>query len=236
MSFSPSRSIGRGIRNSLSRSGVAVFVPVLLAQAAVLIAFNTVLQSTLQEELHGLSIGLTLPVGDAVAGTVGLAGALFGVVATVGGMRALTRERAALNDLPSSLVTRRLGWAALSLLGSGVVVWVLVTVGFLLVIPGLFFAVSFLFVPYLVCVEDERAFTALRRSWRLSSGNRWGLFALMLAATVALGVVNAGIGVLSLIDLAAAQAVSLVVISAFNVVSITVVGDAFRQLRGGASP
>jgi hypothetical protein len=114
MSFSTSRSVGRGIRNSLSRSGVAVFVPVLLAQAAVLIAFNTVLQSTLQEELHGLSIGL--------------------------------------------------------------------------------------------------------------------------AAIVALGVVNAGIGLLSLIDLAAAQVVSLVVISAFNVVSITVVGDAFRQLRGGASP
>jgi len=232
MALSISRSVGRGIRYSLSRSGAAVFLLTLLSQSVVVVALNTLLRSAIPPELHGASIGVTLPVGDDVAAGLALGGIVVSLIATIIGVRALTRDRAALNELPSSVTTRRLGRAALSLLGSSIIVWLTVTLGSVLVIPGLFFAVSFLFVPFFVCVEDDRSVTALRRSWALASGNRWRLLALLLTAAVTFGVANVAVSLLSLIDLTAAQGGSIVITSVLIVVYIGAIGDTFRQLRG----
>lgn len=232
MALSISRSLVRGVRHSLSRSGSVVLLFTLLSQFFVVSSLNTLIQAALPEELQTHQIGITLPIGNGIAGGLAVVGVILGLMGTVVGVRALTRDRQALNTVSNDLLTYRLGRALLSLVGAGLIVWITVTVGAVLVIPGLFLAVSFVFVPFLVGVEDDRAVSALRQSWRLASGNRWRLFGLLLTAVIAFGVANVITGVVSLIDLAVAQVVNVVITSVLTIVYIGAVGNAFRQLRG----
>ena len=63
----------------------------------------------------------------------------------------------------------------------GVVVWVLVIAGsVLLVVPGLLAAVGFYFLRQEVALDDRNFLGALAASWRLVKGNRVGVFTLAL--------------------------------------------------------
>ena len=67
--------------------------------------------------------------------------------------------------MPAELFTRRIGRATLSAVGANLFIGAAVSVGFvLLVVPGVYLAISFLFAVFVVGVEDERAVDALRRS------------------------------------------------------------------------
>lgn len=82
------------------------------------------------------------------------------------------------DELPATLLTRRLGWAVVNGFVGTLVAKLLVGVGLVLVVPGVFLAVSLLFVRQVVAVEDARFDEALARSWRLARGNRVELFTL----------------------------------------------------------
>jgi len=83
----------------------------------------------------------------------------------VNAARAMTREREALDSLPAELFTRRIGRATLSAVGANLVIAAAVSVGsLLLVIPGVYLAISLLFAVFVVGVKDERAVGALRRN------------------------------------------------------------------------
>jgi len=51
----------------------------------------------------------------------------------------------------------------------------------LLVVPGIVWAITYMFVPYLIIDHDLKPFEALKESRRITVGNRWNLFVFCLA-------------------------------------------------------
>jgi hypothetical protein len=78
---------------------------------------------------------------------------------------------------------------------AGVIVFVSIMIGFvLLLVPGIFLSICFLFFLFAIGVEDRGVVGSLRRSWDLSRGNRLKLgvvFVLMAAIGGAVGTIGA---------------------------------------------
>lgn len=233
MSLQIGDAIGDGIRRSLTKSGGVLMALMFAYMLVFMAAMNTIILEYLPEEAQGSGqFGLALPVPPAVAGAIGLLGMLFGFVFYLVAVRALTRDKAELSTLPSELFTRRIGRATISAIGANIIMQIAITIGFiLLVIPGIFLAVSFIFVVFAIGVEDRRAIDSLSRSWELASGNRWSLFALGLIVAVAVGVVGGVSSMFSMVDPVIGQVVNLAVISVASIVAYGVLADAYVQLR-----
>ena len=168
-------TLGGGIGRAFTYSGVVLMALLFVYQVIFTVAVNSLLLRYLPPEAAESSrFVLSAPMPPAVAGAGVVTGLLFGVVLYLIAARALTREREALDSLPAALFTRRIGRATLSAVGANLVVAVAVSVGvLLLVVPGVYLAISFLFAVFVVGVEDERAVDALRRSWALAGGDCW---------------------------------------------------------------
>jgi hypothetical protein len=209
MALQLGRTFSDGIRRVLTRTGGILFVGLLALQLLVQVSINTAVAGFVPPEaanqLEG-TLGLTLPVSGTVGAVVFLAAFVLGTAYFVVLSRALTRPVAELSTFPAELYTRRIGRATLSMFVGGLVVAVAVTVGLSLVIlPGVFLAACFLFFIFAVSVEDRGFIDALRRSWRLSKGNRLKLSAVVLLSGV-VGAVTGAVG--SLLDLAGAPIVA----------------------------
>lgn len=179
-------------------------------------------------------VGFTLPVSAGGAAVVGVVSILLVFVLFIVIARALTRPRAELSTLAPSLVTRRLGRATLSAIGAETVALIVTVIGFLfLVVPGIVFLLSFLFVIFAVGVEDRTAGDAIRRSWTLADGERWNLFGLLLIG-VLVGIVIDAVGTLfGPVHPLFGDIGSLVVDSLFTVAQLGVLAEAYLQLREG---
>lgn len=234
MSLQIGDAIGDGVRRAFTYSGGVLMALLFVYQLLFVGAVNTIVAESLPAEAQQGSLGLTLPVPVAVAGVLAVVGLLFGVVLYLVATRALTREHSALGSLPAELFTRRIGRATVSAVGANVVVSAAVTVGFVfLVVPGIFLAISFLFVVFAIGVEDERAIDALRRSWELASGDRWSLLALGLIVGVVTAVGSSLGSVLSVVAPVAGQVASLALSAVFAVVGYGILADAYLQLAAG---
>jgi hypothetical protein len=235
MSLQIGDAIGDGLRRSLSVSGGVLMALMFAFVLAFMSATNTVFMEVLPPEVQETGqFGLTLPVSAAVAGGIAAVAMLFGLVFSIAMTRALTREHAELSSFPSSLFTRRIGRALVSMIGASFVIQLAVTIGMaFLLVPGLFLAVSFMFAAYAIGVEDERAIDSLSRSWELASGNRWGLFGLTLLVAVGVGVgVGSGLGsILMSIDPVTGQVATLALTTVLTVLGQGIIADAYVQLR-----
>jgi hypothetical protein len=84
---------------------------------------------------------------------------------------------------------------ALPFLGSALLVMILyafVVIGGLLlfVIPGIFFAIRFLFGVPAVVLEKEHGAEALRRSWTLTAGSFWRVFGIVLLVAILVAIAS----------------------------------------------
>ena len=228
-------TLGGGIGRAFTYSGVVLMALLFVYQIIFVVAVNSLLLRYLPPEAaESGQFVLSAPIPPAVAGAGVVAGLLFGAVLYLVAARALTREREALDSLPAALFTRRIGRATLSAVGANLVVGVAVFVGFLLlVVPGVYLAISFLFAVFVIGVEDARAVDALRRSWALAGGNRWRLLALVLVVAVAAGVGSSVASALSLVSPAAGELLSLAVSAVFGVVGYGVFAEAYLRLADG---
>jgi len=232
MAFQIGDTLGDGIGRAFTYSGVVLMALLFLYQVLFLVAVNSfALQYLPTEATESSQFVLSAPIPLAVAGGGVVVGLLLGVVLYLVAARALTREREALDSMPAELFTRRIGRATLSAVGANLVVSLAVSVGFLLlVVPGVFLTLSFLFVIFVVGVEDERAVDALRRSWALAGGNRWRLLALVAVVTVAAAVASSVASALSLVSPAAGELLSLAVSAVFGVVAYGILAEAYLRL------
>ncbi|RAW44100.1 hypothetical protein DQW50_15995 [Halorubrum sp. 48-1-W] len=235
MALHLSHAVSDGIRRTLTRTGGILFAGLLLVQFATQAAVNTAVLGYLPADVSGqfsANVGITLPVTGPVALALfcvllPLSAAFFAVVA-----RALARPIEELSTLPAD-ATRRLGRTTVRLFVGGIVVTFLIFLGTaFLVVPGLFFAVSFLFFVFAIAVEDRGLADGLGRSWALARGSRLKLFGIVVLA----GVFGGGIGVIApLFDLAGAPVAGDVVTIVVSVVFFTpyyaVVASAYLQLR-----
>ncbi|WP_178917744.1 hypothetical protein [Natronomonas gomsonensis] len=234
MSLQIGDALGDGIRRSLTYSGGVLMVLTFVYQLLFLGSVNAVFIDILPPEAQQSGqLGFALPVPAAVASVIAVVGLAFGVVLYIAATRALTREQSELNSLPGELFTRRMGRAFISSIGANIIVTIAVTIGFILLfVPGIFLAISFIFVIFAIGVEDERAMDSLSRSWELASGNRWGLFALGLIVGVITAVGSSIGSVASFVSPAAGQVLSLALTSVFAIISYGILADAYLQVRG----
>jgi hypothetical protein len=132
--------------------------------------------------------------------------------------------------IPRELVTRNLGWAVLNGIVGGIVVGILVGVGLvLLVAPGVFLAVSFLFLRQEVAIGDKNFIEALSGSWNLTSGSRIELLVLVVILVLIAPTVSFVIGLLG--SSTPVAVVNVVVTSAILAYTVAVVSEAYDQLR-----
>jgi Membrane domain of glycerophosphoryl diester phosphodiesterase len=85
---------------------------------------------------------------------------------------------------------------ALPLLGPVILVMILYALAvigglLLFVVPGVFFAIKFLFAVPAVVLEKERGSEAMRRSWRLTDGNFWRVFGIVLLTAILVAITSA---------------------------------------------
>lgn len=133
-------------------------------------------------------------------------------------------------SIPRELVTRRLGMAVLNGVVGGIVVGILIGVGLvLLVLPGIFLAITFLFLRQEIAVADKNFIEAMSGSWNLTAGNRLELFALVVFLVVISAVVSFVVGFLG--SSVAVDAVSIVAGTFVLVYSVAVISRAYDQLR-----
>lgn len=237
MQLSIGQALGRGTRRSLSVSGIVLFASMLLYQFVFLGAINTVIINNLPPEVSPSelgTIGFAFPVSTAVAAVLSVVALLFGTGIFLIATRLLSRDLSEVGSVPLTLITHRFGWAFLSTLVVSLILVIVIPIGLVVfLIPGLFLAVSFQFAVFAIGVEDYGPLGALRRSWKLASGNRWRLFGLILLVAVVAGVSGSVGSVVSIVDPVAGQLVSIVVTSVMVIVSYGIVADAFVQLREG---
>lgn len=94
----------------------------------------------------------------------------------------------------------------MNMLGALFLQSVIVVVGFiLLVVPGIYFAIRLTFVPFLVIDKKLNPIDALKESWKMTEGQVWHLFKLMVVFVllVLLGVLLLVVGLLVTVPLGA---------------------------------
>lgn len=189
MSIDISRAVRDGISRTASGRGAALVALFVLIGIVGNVGFDSATQAMLQlaEELgeepptpvpeDATPFALPLP-GTAILLVVVLW--LFGwAAAGVVAMRVLVA------DPNERLRIARLSIATVNELIARVIVWVLIGIGLLLLlIPGIFLAISFYFVRPLIAVEDRNFIDAMIESWELSTGRRFDIFILLLVAGV----------------------------------------------------
>lgn len=232
MSFQIGTAIGDGIDRARTRTGGILVGVMVVYQFVFMGSLYTVMAESLPAEASG-QIGFTFPIPSSVAGVLVALGYLFSIAFLVVVTRALTRPRSQLSAFPEELYRHRIGWATLSAIGASILVFVAVTIGFvLLVIPGIFLMVSFAFYLFGIGVEDASAVESLRRSWDLASGERLKVFALLLVVGIGAGVVvGLGSAVGAMISQLVADLVTIVLSSVVGIASYGIMADAFEQLR-----
>ena len=200
-----------GIDRATTRTGGILFGVLIFLQFLTIASFNTVLTSIAPPEAVE-QLGLTLPISGSVAGILLLGTYLVMAVYFVVVARAFARPVHQLSSIPSELYSRRIGRATLSMIVAGIIVFVSIMIGFfLLIIPGIFLSICFLFFLFVIGVEDRGVIGSLRQSWDLSRGNRFKL----ALVVVFLGAIGASVGMIGAI---------------FELAGVPVIGDVLSIL------
>lgn len=136
------------------------------------------------------------------------------------------------DEIPGDLLSRRLALATVNEIFARIVIWVLISIGFvLLIVPGVFLAICLYLTRPMIAIEDRNAIDAMAESWRLSKGDRFSILALLLGA-IAVYIAITLAGTLGALPIAGAV-LSIVVSSVANVFWLAVSARAFVQLREG---
>lgn len=250
MSLQLGSALKRGATQLLSRAGLVILAVYAAVMLLYQLSVNTVIQSVLlgivppdvsAAAMPGL---VTLPISSTVAGVLVAAALLAAAVVSVVAVRTFVadeRER-----IPQRFLTDRMVFAVVNVVVGGVVFGVVVLLGtLLLVVPGIVAYVGFLFMMQYVAVENDNFVTAMRRSWRLTKGNRIRVFLLvvvLLAAVFAVTfAVNFGLGfVLGVALGSSASGVVSLAVGMVNVLTtlylLAVLSNAFVQLREDDAP
>ncbi|WP_233553926.1 hypothetical protein [Halococcus sp. IIIV-5B] len=230
------RALSTGLGKTLTKAGL-VFAVVLSIVQIALLATTYRLTEVFLASLDlppgpagtSTSIPMSVPVSATTAGVLFVVVLLVIQVISIVLIRVMAADRQAITR---ESYTRRMGWVTLNSIAASLVVSLLTLIGFvLLVIPGLFLAMSLLFAVIYVADEDESFVGGIRRSWSLASGNRWRLFGLYLVVMVLFMVVSFATGFVLPSASTASSVVTAVLTAVLTVYLMAVLTDAYRQLR-----
>jgi hypothetical protein len=228
------QSLREGLRRTISRNGLLLIVVWALVGSASLLAYNSWFASLFTSlPTQPRLIGPTLDISPLIAGVATGVLYLVSFVVMAGALRTfVTDERQA---LPVNYFTRNLGWMLVNLLVGYVLFFIVLWIGFLLlIVPGMFLLVSLFFWFVIVVVEDRNFYVAFRESWALAKGNRWSLLGIGLTVTV-VGWVLMGIPMVLSFVLSPWVAWVLlgVSVSVFGIFSMATTAQVYVQLTSG---
>ncbi|MFB6162812.1 MAG: hypothetical protein ABEJ86_05170 [Halococcoides sp.] len=232
MSIDIGRVIGQAIERSLTTTGVVVAAMLFVIQAVTEFLSMTpaLLESTIRsadQTTIGMIIGGLLFVWVVVF----VASIAIQLVAA----RLLARPIPALATIERDAFTDRLLFGGGSLVVATLLGGLATALGFILfVVPGIYLAISFMFVPFAVAVEDRGPFDALDRSWRIAEGNRWQLFSLNVIFVVLISVISLPLAVVALIPIVGTF-VSGAVLAAIQTVGLALLAEIYTTFTSGSA-
>lgn len=233
MALQLTSAITDGVRRVSTRTGGILFLILLVYELVFLSSINTLVASFAPPEAAN-EIGLMLPVSETAAIALVIGAYIFTALYFVIIARALTRPIAQLSSFPTELYTHRIGRATLAILIGGIIVFFAVLIGLMfLILPGLFLAACFLFFIFAVGVEDRGMIGGLKRSWRLSKGNRIKLVVLVIL----IGLGGAVIGIVPAVFQAANEPllsdIATIITNSIMFISIYgILAAAYLQVHG----
>lgn len=214
-------------RNGLLFVAAYVFVQFLSQVATQSLAARFTSDRLPTDAVEGLyPLAVDLPV--AVSGGLILVLLLCSTVIGIVSMRAFHRD---LDAFPTADHTRRFVRTVVVALVVSLITFVAIAVGtVLLVLPGLFLAVSLVFAVLVVAVEDAGVIEAFKRSWSLASGNRIRLFVIGFVFVVASGIVGFAFSAVGTVAPLVGEVTGAVGTGVLGIFGIGLVVGAYRQV------
>lgn len=208
---------------------VLIFVYDIVLMGSMNAVFSGFLPPAGGQQAHSL---FAFPLSLPAAGVLGVIELLFGFVIVIAAARAFSWNEGSWSTLSVSLLTRRLGPTLLWTIVASIILGIAGSIGFLLlVIPGIYLTVNFMFVMFAIAVEDKDVITALRRSWSLAKGHRWRLFAIFIIFGAVIGGSTALVNAVGMFRPSTGQVVKLALTSILATLGYGVIADAYVQLR-----
>lgn len=214
MSLQIGTAFREGVRRTFTRDGLVLAVAFVLIGLVSTTALQTLLADVIDafieilrtepaatpddltpqeiDEIVGALDGLTpfaLPVSPAVAWLLIALTVVLAEAANIIAVRAFFTGSG--RALSGDLARRNIVVATLNGVVGGIVVYVVIAIGLVfLIVPGIFFAIAFLFLRQEIAVEDTNFVDAMADSWQLTKGDRLELFALVVGVVVLVTLVS----------------------------------------------
>lgn len=220
MSLRIGEALSEGVRRTFTRDGLVLAIVFVLIGIVTALATQTIVAEVIDGAIEALraesgtapndfspdeidrietalegQVPLALPISPLVAGLLLVLTGVLAEAANLVAVRAFFAESG--RALSGELVRRNIVVATLNGVVGGIVVSIVVGIGLLfLVVPGILFAIAFLFLRQEIAVEDESFVGAMASSWQLTKGDRLELFALVLGVIVLVTVVSTVVPIL----------------------------------------
>lgn len=217
MELQVGEALRKGYDTVVARSGV-MLVLVFAVVNLIFLAGPASILGPVQNPTNAFALGIG-----------GLIGVIISTVVLVVAIRTITAEEREM--IPEAFYRRQLGTATINLLLGEIVAAVIIGLGFVLIIPGLYLLVSLLFWQIFVAVENEDFIDAFRSSWALSADNRWSILFLVVGVLVVLIGIQAVNLLLSAVVSPAAPLINAVFTSVGTVYAVGAVVAAYNQLQ-----
>ncbi|EMA34319.1 glycerophosphoryl diester phosphodiesterase membrane domain-containing protein [Haloarcula japonica] len=218
-----------------SRTGAILLVAYFALMASFQALFNSAIATTYTRMGYSeiaAAMPLTFDIPLTVAG-VGIAiTSVVSLYLTVVSFR--TFVAGTRTSFPAGAFTRNVPLALVNVFVGGIVYSLLVFIGsILLIIPGIFAYVAFIFMMPYIITEDRNFIAALKESYRLTEGDRLALFGLLLIVGAAAAVVGGILGFVGSLALSwpTSQLASVVVQPLASLYGTAIIAVAFEQLR-----
>lgn len=250
MSLQIDEALREGFNRTIARSGlilVGVFLVFSFANAVVAQSFSQQTLEFLQQFSDqpiqpGQGAGQTpfapspgeqtpfaVPLPLPVLGLLSLVGVIVAEAIRIVAIRVFASDNT--DSVPGETVRRRIVLATLNGVVGGFVVYLLTAIGLvLLVVPGVYIALSFFFVRQEIAVADKNFIDALRDSWSLTAGSRWELLGLAVIVFVINLIASSPTIVLSFLNETIATFLGIAIGSFTGVFGIAVATRAYTQL------
>jgi len=188
------------------------------------------LQTQVEAARESSPLALGLPAGVAAGALL----ALSLISETVSIVAVRTFAAADSEAVSRDRLTENILLATLNGFIGSIVVWGLIIVGSVFfLLPGIFFAVVFLFMRQRIAIENENFVEAMAESWRLTKGHRIEVFALGLLVVV-VSLIDELVGsVLSLVSPIASAVITAAVGGVVLAFGAAVVTRGYVQLEAG---
>lgn len=238
MSLQIAAALRGGLDRLVSRTGGLLTIAYALVYVVYQASFNGIVARVYEQ--YGIDTAGSLQ--PAAGGPLWLQGAavLACLLAlsylTIVAIRTFVAESR--GSFPEGAFSDGIAWALVNLAVGGIVFTLLYWIGLVaLVLPGLFVAVSFLFMPIYIAVEGDHFVDALRHSWGLATDNRLRIFGLLLVlfaiGGVLGGIVGFGSAMIAIVGGSPGlfSLLLIVLIAPVSLFGLAVTADAYEQLR-----